>query len=208
MEMECEMQKYNSMDESNTLTDPPPEYVINPDTPDDTSSVNFDKISAVEFEENMTVVGNLEINLIQRDCQKENESSEMEFLVMSMNSDLPANSTADDYEKHEEVMPAHKENMGLDDLKTNVASKAELLKDSELKEDAKNDLHAVAEKVNKLEIKSESIEEGQSIENDTKEACPAKSSAMYDNGTDIQQLATKENVEESELEIINNLNEH
>ena len=208
MEMECEMQKYNSMDESNALTDPPPEYVINPDTPDDTSSVNFDKISAVEFEENMTVVGNLEINLIPRDCQKENESSEMEFLVMSMNSDLPANSTADDYEKHEEVMPAHKENMGLDDLKTNVASKAELLKDSKLKEDAKNDLHAVAEKVNKLEIKSESSDEGQSVENDTKEACPAKSSVMYDNGTDIQQLATKENVEESELEIINNLNEY
>jgi len=208
MEIECEMQKYNSTDESNALTDKPPEYVINPDTLDDKrSSVNFDnRSSAVELEENKALVGNLEINLIQRDYQKENESSEMEFLVMSMNSDLPINSKADDYEKQEELMFAHKENMGLDGLKTNVTSKAEFLEDSELTEDLKNNFHVVAQKINELEIKSEGIEEGQSVENDTKKDCSAESSDLCDNGTDIQ-LATKENVDESELEIINNLND-
>ena len=218
MEMEYEVQKYNSIDENSLPLEPLPIYSSNPDTLEGTHNF-IDKeniLSNVELDKNAKAAGNQENQLVPKDSLDEDEYSEIQYVVMSINNDgLESKSEAGNTVKNKDEMRSLQEgNAQCLDLRTITDSTTENLEASETIKDTESDIRVVSGKLCRLDIKSEGVkgeipvgsntEEGQSTES----SIQCKNEKVFDsNGKssqiDTQKLTTQENIPESGLDTTN-----
>ena len=213
MEMEYEVQKYNSIDENSLPLEPHPIYSSNPDTLEGTHNF-IDKeniLSNVELDKNAKAAGNQENQLVPKDSSDEDEYSEIQYVVMSINNDgLESKSEAGNTVKNKDEMRSLQEgNAQCHDLRTITDSTTENLEVGETIKDTESDIRVVSGKLYRLDIKSEGVKGEIPVGSNTEECQSTESSiqcknekAFDSNGKssqNTQKLTTQENIPESEL---------